>query len=86
MITGLINDYGRLGGDPISWFVVVVAGFAATVLTIELLGQAYSRVFGKAKAPANLVILLLAGLVRGVTVFNVGTLLGVMPASDIWFR
>ena len=86
IVTGLINDYGRLGGDPISWFVVVVAGFAATVLTIELLGQAHTRIFGKAKAPSNLVILLLAGLVRGITVFNVGSLLEVMPASDIWFR
>ncbi|MCF8523879.1 MAG: hypothetical protein K9G07_00645, partial [Aquiluna sp.] len=86
IVTGLINDYGRLGGDPVSWLVVVVAGFAATVLSIELLGQAHTRIFGKAKAPSNLVILLLAGLVRGITVFNVGSLLEVIPASDIWFR
>ena len=85
-ITGLLNDFGRLGGDPISWLLVVVAGFAITVFAIELLEQFYTRVFGRPNSWINLLILGIAGLIRGLTVFNVGTLLGVMPASEIWFR
>jgi signal transduction histidine kinase len=85
-ITGLLNDFGRLGGDPISWLLVVVAGFAITVFAIELLEQFYTRLFGRPNSWINLLILGIAGLIRGLTVFNVGTLLGVMPASEIWFR
>lgn len=86
LVTGLVNDYGRLGGDPISWFIVVVAGYAATVAAIEVLEQVNIRLFGKPKTISNLFILLLAGLIRGATIFYVGWLLGVMPASELWFR
>lgn len=86
VVTGLINDYGRLGGDPVSWFVVVFAGFAVTVASIEVLAQIHIRLFGKPKTLSNLAILLIAGLIRGVTVFYVGWLLGVMPQSELWFR
>jgi signal transduction histidine kinase len=86
VVTGLINDYGRLGGDPVSWFVVVFAGFAVTVASIEVLAQIHIRLIGKPKTLSNLAILLIAGLIRGVTVFYVGWLLGVMPQSELWFR
>jgi signal transduction histidine kinase len=86
VVTGLINDYGRLGGDPVSWFIVVVAGFAITVASIEVLEQIHIRLFGKPKILSNIAILLLAGLIRGATVFYVGWLLGVMPESELWFR
>lgn len=86
VVSGLINDYGRLGGDPVSWFVVVVAGFAVTVASIEVLEQIYIRLFGKPKILSNIAILLVAGLIRGATVFYVGSLLGVMPESELGFR
>ena len=86
VVTGLINDYGRLGGDPVSWFIVVFAGFAVTVASIEALAQIHIRLFGKPKILTNIAILLLAGLIRGATVFYVGWLLGVMPESELWFR
>jgi signal transduction histidine kinase len=86
VVTGLINDYGRLGGDPVSWFVVVFAGFAVTVASIEVLAQIHIRLFGKPKTLSNLAILMIAGLIRGATVFYVGWLLGVMPQSELWFR
>jgi signal transduction histidine kinase len=86
VVTGLINDYGRLGGDPVSWFLVVFAGFAVTVASIEVLAQIHIRLFGKPKTLSNLAILMIAGLIRGVTVFYVGWLLGVMPQSELWFR
>jgi signal transduction histidine kinase len=86
VVTGLINDYGRLGGDPVSWFIVVFAGFAVTVASIEVLAQIHIRLFGKPKILTNIAILLLAGLIRGATVFYVGWLLGVMPESELWFR
>jgi signal transduction histidine kinase len=86
VVTGLINDYGRLGGDPVSWFVVVIAGFAITVASIEVLEQIHIRLFGKPGILSNIAILLLAGLIRGLTVFYVGWLLGVMPQSELWFR
>ena len=86
VVTGLINDYGRLGGDPVSWFLVVFAGFAVTVASIEVLAQIHIRLFGKPKTLSNLAILLVAGLIRGATVFYVGWLLGVMPQSELWFR
>ncbi len=86
VVTGLINDYGRLGGDPVSWFLVVFAGFAVTVASIEVLAQIHIRLFGKPKTLSNLAILMIAGLIRGATVFYVGWLLGVMPQSELWFR
>ena len=86
VVTGLINDFGRLGGDPVSWFVVVFAGFAVTVASIEVLAQIHIRLFGKPKTLSNLAILMIAGLIRGATVFYVGWLLGVMPQSELWFR
>jgi signal transduction histidine kinase len=86
VVTGLINDYGRLGGDPVSWFLVVFAGFAITVASIEVLAQIHIRLFGKPKILSNLAILMIAGLIRGATVFYVGWLLGVMPQSELWFR
>ena len=86
IITGLLNDFGRLGGDPISWFLVVFSGYFVTVLAIELLAQVSSRVFGRPNSLFNLLILGIAGLIRGLTVFNIGSVLGVMPASEIWFR
>ncbi len=86
VVTGLINDFGRLGGDPVSWFLVVFAGFAVTVASIEVLAQIHIRLFGKPKTLSNLAILMIAGLIRGATVFYVGWLLGVMPQSELWFR
>ena len=86
VVTGLINDFGRLGGDPVSWFLVVFAGFAVTVASIEVLAQIHIRLFGKPKILSNLAILMIAGLIRGATVFYVGWLLGVMPQSELWFR
>lgn len=86
IITGLLNDFGRLGGDPISWFLVVFAGYVVTIFAIELLEQFYSRLFGKPNSLVNLLILGIAGFIRGLSVFNVGSILGVMPASEIWFR
>ena len=86
IITGLLNDFGRLGGDPISWFLVVFSGYFVTVLAIELLAQVSSRVFGRPNSLFSLLILGIAGLIRGLTVFNIGSVLGVMPASEIWFR
>lgn len=86
VVTGLINDYGRLGGDPVSWFIVVIAGFAVTVAAIETLQQIHIRLFGKPRTVSNLMILLTSGLIRGLTVFYVGWLLGVMPQSEFWFR
>lgn len=86
VVTGLINDYGRLGGDPVSWFIVVFAGFAVTVAAIEILQQIHIRLIGKPKGFSNLLILLLSSLLRALTVFYVGWLLGVMPQSEFWFR
>lgn len=86
IITGLLNDFGRLGGDPISWFLVVFAGYVVTIFAIELLEQFYGRLFGRSNSLVNLLILGIAGLIRGLTVFNIGSILGVMPAGEIWFR
>jgi hypothetical protein len=65
---------------------VVFAGFAVTVASIEVLTQIHIRLFGKPKILSNIAILLLAGLIRGATVFYVGWPLGVMPESELWFR
>lgn len=86
VVTGLINDYGRLGGDPVSWFIVVFAGFAVTVAAIEILQQIHIRLIGKPQVFSNLLILVLSGVLRALTVFYVGWLLGVMPESEFWFR
>jgi signal transduction histidine kinase len=84
--SGIFSDYIRLGGSPLSWLVVVVVGYSVTVLAIELLEQLFERVSILVEQVRHLVVLLLAGLIRGTAIYLVGSSLGVIPVSDFSYR
>ncbi|MCF8529336.1 MAG: hypothetical protein K9G13_03035 [Aquiluna sp.] len=83
---GIFSDYLRLGGNPLNWIVVTLAGFLATVISIELLEQfTENRKFGNQQV-RHLLVLFIAGLVRGFVVFFLGNSLGAIPDSDFSYR
>ena len=80
-------DVDRLGGNFGSWFVVFLAGFLVTVATVEV-GKRFVAMFSNQVLRAVLVALLLAiaGLVRGITIFLTGQATELIPADDLVFR
>ena len=80
-------DIDRLGGNFASWFVVFLVGFITTVSMIEL----FKRLTKNKTNPTLRVSWLLAGLViagivRGLVVFETGFLLGLIPESELLYR
>ena len=84
--SGFLNDYIRLGGSPTAWAVTLIVAFFSAVFTIEFLVSVRDRRFVKPSILSSLGILILAGLVRGVVVYLVGTALGVVPQEDLIYR
>ena len=84
--SGIFNDYGRLGGDPVTWILLTVLGYLATVATIELLLQLADKLGIRRTIPMMLSVLVLAGLTRGLSIYLIGTLLSTVPYSDFGYR
>lgn len=80
-------DVERLGGNFGSWFVVFLIGFLVTVAAIEL-GKRLSLDISNSNLAAiqASLILLTAGLIRGLTVFFTGQALELIPQNDFIFR
>jgi len=80
-------DIDRLGGNFASWFVVFILGYLTTFTLIEV-GKRGRDFFTKPEARAFylLAVLALTGVFRGLVVFNVGSFLGLIPASDFFYR
>ena len=80
-------DFDRLGGSPSLWIMLAFTGVAVTVITIELLSAlTKKRSWKKAHPFVVLLILGIAGLVRGVTIFYLGQAFDLIPESDLIFR
>lgn len=80
-------DIDRLGGNFASWFVVFILGYLTTFTLIEV-GKRGRGFFTKPEARAFylLAVLALTGVFRGLVVFYVGSFLGLIPASDFFYR
>lgn len=80
-------DVDRLGGNFGSWFVVFLSGFLVTVSSIEIgkrfIGKSPSQVV---RAIQVGVLLILAGLIRGITIFSAGQATDLIPDDDLIFR
>lgn len=80
-------DFDRLGGNPGLWLLLSIIGLGVTIGTIELLSAITKKSsWIKPKPLVVLVILVLAGLSRGGTLFIVGGWLGIVPESDLVYR
>lgn len=80
-------DFDRLGGSPSLWIMLAFSGVAVTVITIELLtALTKKRSWKKAHPFVVILMLAIAGLVRGVTIFYLGRAFDLIPDSDLIFR
>lgn len=80
-------DFDRLGGSPSLWVALAALGYAATVLSIELQSLILRKRLWKKPHPFVVVgILIVAGLVRGLTIFYLGRLFDLVPEEDLLYR
>lgn len=84
--SGFLNDYIRLGGSPTYWAITLLAAYFVTVLGIEMGLSLRDRAGLKPAIWSSLLILIGAGLVRGLVIYLVGSSLGVVPVSDWGYR
>ena len=84
VLSNLVLDFGREKGTFGNWFLIAVLGYlsvAAVLLLARTLlsGKTHPAVF-------YLFVFLLAGLVRGAVIFQVGIELGVIPPEEWQYR
>ena len=80
-------DFDRLGGNPGLWLLLSLVGLGVTIAVIESLSSATKkRSWKKPRVWAVLLILLLAGLSRGGSIFVLGGFFGIVPVTDLTFR
>jgi two-component sensor histidine kinase len=80
-------DVDRLGGNFGSWFVVFLAGFIVTVVSIEVGKRFVSNSLNQTWRAIQIgFLLLIAGLIRGATIFLTGQANGLIPEDDLVFR
>ena len=80
-------DFDRLGGSPSLWLVLAATGLAVTIITIELLTfLTRKRSWTKSHPFIVAGILIVAGLVRGFTIFYLGQLFDLVPEEDLLYR
>ena len=80
-------DFDRLGGNPSLWLLLSIIGLVATIGVIESLGALTKKAeWKKPRGWLVVLILLVAGLARGATLFFVGGYFGIVPQSDLVYR
>ena len=85
--TTLFFDSARLGGTVLEWALITVVGVLATVLVVESLSQLLRKQEWPASRPLVAVLILLtAGLARGVVIYLSGNWLGIVGPGDLVFR
>lgn len=78
----------RLSGSILDWSLVATTGYIATVLVL-LVFRATVLPATEGRRPRILltsVAFLLAGFIRGLTVYVTGAALGIMPEAELWYR
>lgn len=80
-------DIDRLGGNFASWFLVFSLGFVTTVSLIEIGKIVKNKIVNPmARMIYLLGVLALAGVARGLVIFTAGSLIGLIPATDLIYR
>lgn len=84
ILSNLVLDYGRENGSFGTWLIIALLGYIAVVAVL----LAARRLTRRAKPAAifYVFVFLLAGLVRGAVIFQVGSEFGVIPASEWQYR
>ena len=87
LLTTGFFDFDRLGGNPGLWLLLSLLGLGVTIGVIESLSSATKkRSWEKPRVWVVLLILLLAGLSRGGSIFVVGGFFGIVPVTDLAYR
>lgn len=87
MLTAGFFDFERLGGDPNLWLLLALAGYLVSVFSIDAGRRIIWRLPNQQSRWWTVIVLLLAaGFVRGLVIFQLGQLLGVIPEDDIVYR
>lgn len=80
-------DFDRLGGDPLLWLLLSIIALTVNIGVIELFSSITNkRQWKKPRVWLVILILFLAGLSRGATLFYVGGYLGLVPQTDFVYR
>lgn len=80
-------DYDRFGGRPGIWTLLAIFGYLVTIIAIEILSALFrKRSWRKPRVLLVILILLVAGFVRGASLFFAGTALGAFPDNELFFR
>ena len=84
----LVSNPNRLDGTAIQWLALAIVGYLATL--VVLLAFRATVLSADEKRPSRftltLVAFLIAGAVRGLSIYFVGAQLGIMPESEFWLR
>jgi signal transduction histidine kinase len=84
ILSNLVLDFGREKGTFGNWFLIAVLGYLSVAAVLRL---ARNLLSGKTPpAIVYLLVFLLAGFVRGVVIFQVGTEFGVIPPDEWQYR
>jgi signal transduction histidine kinase len=84
VLSNLVLDFGREKGTFGNWFLIAVLGYLSVAAVLLL---ARNLLSGKTPpAIVYLLVFLLAGFVRGVVIFQVGTEFGVIPPDEWQYR
>lgn len=82
-----LNDVDRLGGSFISWLPVGLIGLVVTVAAIEIgLRLLPKNLTGRTRGILVLAILLVAGILRGLAIFEAALLTGLVGPEEFWPR
>lgn len=85
ILTAIVFDANRLGGQPRDWFLLGLLGIVITVLPLEVLKPILRR-FSKIRSIALALSLLAVGFVRGFILYYVGIGMNLVPEEDIVYR
>ncbi|MFM1783772.1 MAG: hypothetical protein RLZZ579_49, partial [Actinomycetota bacterium] len=87
MLSAITLEQIRLGGPLSGWLLFALLFWLFTVAVLEVLFRIFGRrTWSKSRPLAVLVIVALAGLIRGLMVYLVGSQLGFVPVEDFSYR
>ena len=84
-LASMVYDINRLGGIESEWITTAFVGYL-TSLAALLVFRALINRYAQKKSLAVLVAFIVAGLLRGIVVYSVGSSLGLLPPDELAFR
>ena len=84
VLSNLVLDFGREKGTFGNWFLIALLGYLSVAAVLVLARNLLSGM--TPPAIVYLLVFLLAGFVRGVVIFQVGTEFGVIPPDEWQYR